>query len=220
MTSTDEDTPPYNLTGALVFTAYVIAALLLTAFLTGSLYTAYRHHLRKSDHKLENRLQLFSALSILSFSTLSYNMSNYLMISYRDWAISHGYELPQRLFGAKSVFGSGSHEERVPMYIWSWLTSSTLFQDFASTICGNSARFWWTQQALLVTVAWSDFFSIEGQALHHTYPQSWPLSLTACRSKTQGSSSMGVRVHQSNLTGVFRAESVFLGYASDARAES
>lgn len=98
--------------------------------------------------------------SVLSFSTLSYHMLNYLIVSYQAWSKSHGYQPPGSLFGSNSLLGT--QEQRIPLHIWSWLTNSTLFADFATTICSNNARFWWTQQALLITMAWSVFMSLEG----------------------------------------------------------
>lgn len=109
---------------------------------------------------LEKRLQIFSALSVLSFSTLSYHMLSYLIGSYQDWAGTNRVLLPQRILGNAGIVGR--KDQRVELHIWEWLTSSTLFQDFAITICNDSARFWWTQQALLVSMAWSVFMSFEG----------------------------------------------------------
>ena len=152
--------PLYNLSGALIFTAYVFSALFLTAFITRSLVIQYKKSSHNRKHKREKRIQTFSALSVLSFSTLSYHMLNYLIVSYQVWSKSYGYQLPGSLFGSNSLHGP--REQRVPLQIWSWLTTSTLFADFATTICSNNARFWWTQQALLVTMAWSVFMSLEG----------------------------------------------------------
>ena len=164
MTSIDQNAPLYNITGALIFSAYVIAALFLTLQITYSLFHSYQKLSRLEDAKqtlnLERRLQIFSALSVLSFSTLSYHMLSYLVVSYHGWARENSIKFPERILGDKSLLGGES--QRIKLHIWHWLTSSTLFQDFAVTICGNSARFWWTQQALLVTVAWTVFMSFEG----------------------------------------------------------
>ena len=164
MSSTDEKTPVYNLTGALIFTVYVISALFLTLFISRNLFSSYQKLVKNKESKrtahFEKRLQIFSALSVLSFSTLSYHMLSYLIVSYRSWAQANDVPLPQQLLGDASLLGS--HDQRVNLRIWTWLTSSTLFQDFAEAICGDSARFWWTQQALLVTMAWSVFMSFEG----------------------------------------------------------
>ena len=155
-----QEPPLYNLSGALIFTAYVFSALFLTAFITRSLVIQYKKSSHKRKHGREKHIQTFSALSVLSFSTLSYHMLNYLIVSYQAWSKSHGYHLPGSLFGSKGLLRT--REQRVPLHIWSWLTTSTLFANFATTICSNNARFWWTQQALLVTMAWSVFMSLEG----------------------------------------------------------
>lgn len=160
MSSNSQETPLYNLSGALIFTAYVLSALFLTAFITNSLRVQYKKNSHKGEHGREKQIQTFSALSVLSFSTLSFHMLNYLIVSYQAWSKGHGYKLPASLFGSNNL--PGTREQRVPLHIWSWLTESTLFADFATTICSNNARFWWTQQALLVTMAWSVFMSLEG----------------------------------------------------------
>lgn len=166
MTSTKQDAPMYNITGALIFSAYVLSALLLTLFIARSLLNLYQKLSRSEDRKpaqdLEKLLQVFSALSVLSFSTLSYHMLSYLIFSYKSWAKSNSVRLPQILLGQGGLLGS--RDQRVELHVWQWLTSSTLFKDFAETICGTSARFWWTQQALLVTMGWSVFMSFEGQS--------------------------------------------------------
>lgn len=176
MPSTVQDTPIYNLSGALIFTAYVASALFLVAFIHQSILRAYDATPKKKDDKLYRNLQVFSALSVLSFSTLSYHMLAYLIVSYRSWATQHGYELPQRLFGGKGVLNCRGDCRGLP--IWSWLTTSTLFQDFANEICATHARFWWTQQALLATMAWTAFISIEGMRTHLPSQSQHPLTHT------------------------------------------
>ena len=155
-----QEPPLNNLSGALIFTAYVLSALFLTAFITSSLGVQYKKYSQKREHGREKHIQIFSALSVLSFSTLSYHMLNYLIVSYQAWSKRHGYQLPSSLFGSNSLLGT--REQRVSLHVWSWLTNSTLFADFATTICSSNARFWWTQQALLITMAWSVFMSLEG----------------------------------------------------------
>ena len=164
MSVRDKEQPVHNLSGALIFTAYVISALSLTLLIAQNLYASHKKLKQSETSKvtrdLGTRLQIFTALAVLSFSTLSYHMLFYLVISYRGWARENGITLPQQLLGDRSLLGS--EDQRVQLYVWQWLTSSTLFQDFAQTICGTSARFWWTQQALLVTMAWTVFMSFEG----------------------------------------------------------
>ena len=154
-----------NLTGAIIFTAYVIAALLLTALLSRDLVNAYLYlpkSLRNQDG-LHKQLQAVAGLCVMSFSVLSYHMMDYLIESYQTWANNRGIALPYQLCGKMGLLGS--EQQRAPLYIWTWLKTSTLFQNFAQTIVVPSEHFWWTQQALLVTMAWSVFMSIEGRFL-------------------------------------------------------
>lgn len=175
MASIDQDAPSYNLSGALIFCAYVISALILSVYIISSLTSRYLHPSRASqDGEIGNHksLLIFSAFAALSFSTLSYHMSNYLIVSYQTWAVGRGYEVSQRLLGENGILAL---EKSIPLRIWQWLTTSTLFQDFAQTICGNSAHFWWTQQALFVTMACSVFMSFEGR--RRKMPNLWAYAL-------------------------------------------
>lgn len=159
----------YNLAGAVIFIIYVVSALFFTGIIVGILsYSPESTHRssslsstkthQRSSH--ENKVQIFKALSTLSFAVLSYHMMSFLILSYKAWALERGIELPQEFLGPNGLIDiqhGTSH-----LYIWEWLTSSVLFRDFAEIICGSSARYWWTQQALLGTMAWSFFMSIEG----------------------------------------------------------
>ena len=153
-----------NISGAIIFVAYVISALFLTVFISYSLISLYRKNIHANDSKrgkeLYSRLQIFLALSVLSFSTLSYHMLNYLLVSFQQWTETNKFALVFQTLGSWNLLFN-SHE-RAKRFIWQWLTSSTLFRDFAETICGTSTRFWWTQQALLVTMGWSVYMSFEG----------------------------------------------------------
>ena len=201
--------PHYNLSGALIFTAYVLSALFLTAFITRSLAVQYKKSSPQRNRGREKHIQTFSTLSVLSFSTLSYHMLNYLIISYQSWSKIHSYQLPGSLFGSKSLLGTRA--QRIPLHIWSWLTNSTLFADFATTICSSNARFWWTQQALLITMAWSVFMSLEG--MYASSSTTRTLLTIDDRSETQDTAPMGIRKHQSDPACLFRTESLFLSYA-------
>ncbi|KAI4204028.1 MAG: hypothetical protein LQ350_001421 [Teloschistes chrysophthalmus] len=151
-----------NVTGAALFTGYVLAALLLTIMILGDLFKAYRTRFQarpcwEDMTDISKQLQVFIALAVLSFSTLSYHMLNYLIFSYRRWAT---YTTSSTIQGLSGVFGVQGLQS-----IWQWLTESTLFKDFAETICQSSANYWWTQQALLVTMASALFISIEGKVV-------------------------------------------------------
>lgn len=155
-TNTDTATPVHNVAGATIFVGYVLSALLFTTLIVSDLYQAYHSKSKSSVKQVpHNHLQIFVALAVLSFSTLSYHMLSYLIHSYQDWALSASIETIRNPLDLFSAVGLES--------IWRWLIESTLFKDFAETICKNSANFWWTQQALLVTMASALFVSIEGK---------------------------------------------------------
>ncbi|KAL8693386.1 MAG: hypothetical protein Q9218_001778 [Villophora microphyllina] len=158
-TSSANADPAQNVAGAVIFTGYVLGALLLTMLIVTDLYKAYHSQSpsKPSPNSISivsKQLQIYIALAVLSFSTLSFHMLNYLIYSYRAWAT---HTSPGTIQGPGEVLSGQGLQS-----IWQWLTQSTLFKDFAETICENSANYWWTQQALLVTMASALFISIEG----------------------------------------------------------
>ncbi|KAL8929791.1 MAG: hypothetical protein Q9208_000935 [Pyrenodesmia sp. 3 TL-2023] len=159
----DDSNNVHNVVGAIIFIAYVLAALFLTSLILFSLYNAYQAQSSlssKEARRTSQQLQVFVALAVLSFSTLSYHMLSYLIFSYRSWSMSKNLKPLQGL--QSSMAFSGITILEFTARIWQWLTQSTLFQDFAKTICTGSANFWWTQQALLATIVAALFISIEG----------------------------------------------------------
>ncbi len=171
MISSDLKMPPHrpetsihNLSGVIIFTAYVASALFLTALIAYNLITAY-NALPSSylSHKhgrspISSHIQVFLALTVLSFSVLSYHMLNFLIESYIFWAKVWGVQLPLSVFGHNGLFGRGG----VQLHVWQWLTGSTLFLDFAEEICGTWPRYWWTSQALWATMGVSIFMGFHG----------------------------------------------------------
>lgn len=149
-----------NVTGAIVFVAYILAALVLTTFLTYSLLATYVSLDPAYKRLIDKKLQITAILSCVSFSVLSYNMLHYLIVSYKAWATARSIPLPANPFG---LFEIVSYSDRPPqLYLWQWLKTSTLFKDFAQTICMADGAFFWTGQALVTTMAWSIFMSVEG----------------------------------------------------------
>ena len=161
--------PEYNRAGALIFILYVVSALFLTGVILGTLYSPLSTHgsskllvvERQQKFSRKSSVQIYTALSVLSFSVLSYHMLSFLVLSYKTWASAGDIPIPQSVFGHEGLFDL--QNATINIHAWQWLTSSTLFQDFAETICDDTARYWWTQQALLATMAWNFFMSIEGE---------------------------------------------------------
>lgn len=164
----DDSNNVHNVAGAIIFTAYVLAALFLSSLIVLDLYKAYQAQSSlssKEARRTSQQLQVFVALAVLSFSTLSYHMLSYLILSYRSWFMFRNLK-PLQGLQSPMIF-SGVTILEFTARIWQWLTQSTLFQDFARTICTSSANFWWTQQALLATMASALFISVEGMHMNH-----------------------------------------------------
>ena len=150
----------YNLSGAVIFTAYVTSALFLTAFIAYDLITSYRaltpSYLAKKVGRssINTHVCTILSLAVLSFSVLSYHMLNFLILSYIAWAQDRGIPLPLSSLGRRELVGE--------VHIWQWLTNSTLFLDFAQEICATWPRYWWTSQALWATLGVCCFMALHG----------------------------------------------------------
>lgn len=92
-------------------------------------------------------------MSGLSFTSLSFYMLKFLIHSYAQW--TRGNRLVEYEFQDQTYYN--------PQEIWKWVTGSTLFKDFAEAICNDPSRFWWTQLALLYSMAWNLYMSVEGE---------------------------------------------------------
>ena len=159
MFSAESGDPHGNLAGALIFTAYVASALFLTGFISTSLFHAYRSSkapigsLSNGKPSLDTRILPCVSLSILSFSVLSYHMLFFLIDSYTTWAQDRQIALPQNMFRSDGVLLGMIGVGQRKVMVWRWLTTSSLFQDFATDICDDWGRYWWTCQALVITMS-------------------------------------------------------------------
>ncbi len=215
-----------NLAGAVIFVVYVVSALFFTGVIICVLLYSPGHRSAPTTSRKyqgfshENKLQIFAALSVLSFAVLSYNMMSFLIFSYEAWALGKGIKVPSRIFGRDGLFDL--QQRKIHIYVWEWLTSSTLFRDFAETICGNSARYWWTQEALLVTMAWSFFMSIEGVEMLSYNPNLF-LSLMysfVSRPKKKNPRALGISSDRTDPSCIVRTKSFLPSNASDTNLGS
>ncbi|KAJ9607150.1 hypothetical protein H2200_008222 [Cladophialophora chaetospira] len=158
-----------NVTGALMFFAYMVAALVLTGLICRDLLNEYSTtrrecHTQSRDkngnetkgrrsNETQAQVSIIAALATLSFAALSYHMLNFLIQSYQSWA------------------PSDSLRDVSMSKIWRWSTKSTLFQDFAETINNDPGRFWWTNLALTYTFGWNVYMTVEGA--RHSIPHLW-----------------------------------------------
>ena len=142
-----------NYFGAAIFWLYNILALVFTGVTLRTLYRLQQTH--KSKRSNAGAIWLFSSLALVSFATLSTNMLNVLIQSFNAWSTVHNSEQLASL----------------PLAIWHWSITSSLFQDFGEAIVADSARFFWVQSALLATLSVFHFMGTEGRL--RGIPQLW-----------------------------------------------
>ena len=168
-------------TGACIFVAYLLVAVILVSILCRDLINAYIFLPKslRNQEGLQRHIRAYASLAASSFSVLSYHIIDFLVESYQEWAIEREIELPHRIYGKRGLLGP-SHQ-RTPLYIWTWLRTSTLFQNFARNICEPYENYWWTLQALLMTMACSHLMAQEG--LIYWYSKISTGTLTDCETK-------------------------------------
>ena len=148
-----------NILGAVIFLSYVVAALVFTGIIVYQLIKKYASLPEQDAEKINSKLRIFSCLSALSFSVLSYNMLHFLITRYQAWTASE--------LGKGLSFHNASNQlvflrKETLFGLWDWLRHSHLFEDFATTICLTKARYLWTVLALLMTMRWNLYMNIEG----------------------------------------------------------
>lgn len=146
---------PTNHLGALIFWAYIVAALASTGVVLSTI--------RKSHLENNGRLKippLLAILAVSSFATLSYYMLNVLILSYQQWTTRHNIPL-----GA--LIGSN----RTPLHLWQWSITSSLFQDFGEAIVATKSRYLLSSSGLWSTLAVAVYMGIEGR--RHKVPNLW-----------------------------------------------
>jgi len=142
-----------NYFGAAIFWLYNVFALVFSGI---TLRTLYRlQQTRKTKKRNTGAIWLFCGLGLVSFATLSTNMLNVLIQSFNEW--SSGRD-PIQL-------------ANLPLAIWQWSITSSLFRDFGEAIVGDSARFFWVQSALLATLSVFNYMGTEGR--QRGIPQLW-----------------------------------------------
>ncbi|KAK1048606.1 hypothetical protein LTR12_006843 [Friedmanniomyces endolithicus] len=148
---------PVNYLGAITFWLYILASLGLT---TLAIYTLASQRPPHDGAQVKRRkLTLrFSALAVISFCTLSFNMLRVLIQSYTQWS----KRLP-------SAYDRAHHG--LLTRIWTWSITSTLFRDFGEAIVADQARYIWVLTALLATFSVCSYMGVEGR--RRNIPQLW-----------------------------------------------
>jgi hypothetical protein len=144
--------PPQNIVGSVLFLSYIILALYGTMAITISLWRQYNFINIQDSMKEEDRsriktiydarkrhISIYAFLASISFATLSYHMSRFLIHSYASWA------------GKVDVkFGDVTVES---LKTWMWNTS--LFAGFAKELVIDAPSAACTQRAILATYLWN-----------------------------------------------------------------
>ena len=143
-TSTDFRSAPTNYLGAAIFISYIVAALMLAYAITRELNTTYRRVAARKQGLTSQwkQFRTFAALSAVSFAVLSFNMLSFLVTSYRSWSSNQDAAFSQR---SATILDFGTS-------IWHWTVHSTLFLDFAQSLCASQPGYWWVMQALMATM--------------------------------------------------------------------
>lgn len=144
---------PTNYLGASIFWLYNVLALVFTGTTVWALFSLYMSN--ASRKKNTGLILLFSALATLSFATISNNMLEVLIQSFKQWSAGRD---PAEL-------------QDLPLALWNWSITSSLFQDFGEAIVADSGRFLWAQSALLATLSVFFFMGTEGR--HRGVPYLW-----------------------------------------------
>lgn len=159
----DSSAPSSTLSGIL-FLLYVLAALVLTAFLLLDLVRlAGEGRTRHKAASVTPQAGIFALLALVSFSMLSYNMLSFLLVHYRDWSTVRNLAVATPGSGASFVSLDAhllSHAENV----WEWLTGARLFECFARELLTSGAVTWWVQCALLHSVLVAVYMEVEGKS--------------------------------------------------------
>ena len=162
-----------NKLGAAIFVSYIVLALVLTLMIVSSL----RHDLEiaSAPRRLsKTKTRVLIAIAVISFGTLSWHMSSFLVISYINWCSHHAIPLPN-VPGHVQLWKDGeeglfrllvnlAEELWARLYLKEWAASSALFRDFAAEIQTGGSRQWWTSLALWWELGFAWWMASKGRS--------------------------------------------------------
>jgi len=133
-----------NYLGASIFISYIIAALVLVYLISGELDARYRRLVaqKKGNASQWKQFKLFVTLSSISFAVLSWNMLHFLITSYNAWSARQ----------VSALLHTSTSYVDLAVSVWQWTIHSTLFLDFARSLCASQSGYWWVMQALMATM--------------------------------------------------------------------
>lgn len=163
-----------NLVGAILFFAYIAAALVLTGIISMDLRRLSRNATAASTANAKDpaattgssKITFLALGAAVSFASLSYYMLRVLIQSYSAWTVTHGGVDTSMLYAGLFPFNILDYLQALSHSIWHWSTTSTLFGDFALAILNSAPRRIWTRMVIYYSVAWSMWMSDAG-IQHH-----------------------------------------------------
>lgn len=170
-----------SVAGALVFWAYIVAALIFTRVCINTIRTATVVKQNTSSSQT-----LFAILALISFSMLSFYMVNVLILSYQQWSYRYSVPLPFCISDPGCLIGSHA----ATLHLWQWSTTSTLFQDFGEALVETPGRWCWSNAALALTYINVAFICSKGMVCRCDLTCSTD---TRIRTTGQDTESLGVR---------------------------
>ena len=163
-----------NTTGAVIFVFYMLFALLLTFLIVASLCRSYTS--LPIPKRPSKRASILALVSTISFVTLSWHMSSFLVFSYLEWA--EELHLPPPDFAVSHFWSSKASSFQIflqrweaiqSLQLWRWATSSTLFRDFAVEIQTEELPRWWTSLVLWWELGISWWMAVQGEQTYLYY---------------------------------------------------
>jgi hypothetical protein len=157
--------PPTNYLGTTLFLAYIFLALVLTTYITLSLFKRYNATIvyplistttppsRQIRDVRARHIKIYAGLASISFAMLSFNMLNFLLIKYSNWS-----------GGEARMLRSWEGISRDAFVLKQWMLNSTLFESFARELVDDGPSTVWMQLSILGTWFWGVWMGGKGKS--------------------------------------------------------
>jgi hypothetical protein len=144
--------PPTNYLGTTLFLSYIFLALILTSYITITLFQRYQSTItfpliasstpppRQIRDVRARHVKIYASLASISFAMLSYHMLNFLITNYGHWS-----------GGAARMLRSWEGISRDVFVLKQWMLNSTLFEHFARELVDDGPSTVWMQVSVLGT---------------------------------------------------------------------
>ncbi len=150
------------------YTQVAVAGTLL-AIVCGNISNAHRNlppaqHTRR-QHTLHRRgIAIFASLALLGLALSAYFAIARRLLSYRQWAEQGGEGVPGTLWTGwyvKTSDGAVIPREQSVWQLGRWARDTNIWRDGDTVAARSSKAWWWIQQQLAASLAWSAYVGIE-----------------------------------------------------------